>query len=193
MYEFYNISTEELSIFENNPKYINIYDSNIKLLKLPDTCISIFTNNCRIEEIHFNKNIKYIDCENCKIQNIIFYLNSNQIIKINLKDNLLNNFNHYLPDSLLYLDLRNNKIKEISCKLPKLFEFNISGNDNIKINHLDFIFKDNIAPDQICNGDYLQILFPNDNIWTEYDIAKLFDKILDFKYVFQFWFQIFIR
>ncbi len=178
MYELYNIFTEEFSIFENNPKYINIYDSNIKLLKLPDTCISLFTNNCIIEEIHFNKNIKYIDCEDCKIKNIKFDINSHQIIKINLKDNLLDKFDHQLPESLLYLDLRNNKIKEISYKLPKLFELNISGNDNIKIKHLDFMFKDNIAPDQICNGDYLKILFSNDNIWSEYDIAKLFDKII---------------
>lgn len=176
MIELYNIFIEELSIFENNPKHLTIYDSNIKVLKLPDSCISIFTDNCIIEEIHFNKNIKYIDCEDCKIQNIKFDINSHQIIKINLKDNLLDKFDHLLPESLLYLDLRNNKIKEISCKLPKLLELNISGNDNIKIKYLDFMFNDNIAPDQICTGDYFKTLFPKS--WSEYDIDKLFDKII---------------
>jgi Leucine-rich repeat (LRR) protein len=158
--------------------HINLIDEIIKVLKLPEHCTSIFMNNCTINEIYFNKNIKYIDCENNKIQNIIFHPDSHQIITINLKDNLLTKFEHQLPESTLYLDLRNNKIKEITCKLPKLFELNISGNENITIKYLDFMFKDNIAPDQICMGDYLQILFPDDNIWSEYYIAKLFDKII---------------
>ena len=180
--EFYiNDETFESLIIDDDVRDLYITNTKVKVLILSQSIKFIFFVDCDIETLIINEHIVTIDCEGCKIKHVIIPKDLKCVRSINFKDNLLTEFEHIIPSSISDIDLRNNNISEINVKLPRLFDFNISGNNDIKVKHVDFMFYDNIAPDMICHGDYLQVLF---NIYKDEDNAvflrKLFDKINGF-------------
>lgn len=165
------IKVESLKLVNvTNTNIMNIGDipANIKELciegslieyVIPDSIVDFQGSNLGLKDIIVNKNLEWLTCRHNELKTIS--LNEN-IKAVYLDDNKLEDITAQGKlNSIMFLSIQNNKIKNFDLLLPNTVEsFDIEGNDGIRIKYLDFIFScdENDRVIGIIDGDYKYVL-----------------------------------
>lgn len=123
------IGKRESVIIPEGVLELELEDNGLKSIVLPNSLIKFESYENNINNIELPENIEIVQ------------LASNNVEKITVRKQL---------KKLHFLNIRDNKIKDIDFVIPSSIDyFYISGNENIKIKYLDFLFDDcnNIKPD----------------------------------------------
>jgi len=118
--------TDNVDFSANDLNYLNDNYQNIEQLTINNNIL-----NDEIVDISDLTKLKYLTINNSSLKNIIFKNNDN-IVKIDLKDNVLESFDFSGDTNLLELYLNNNYLSEISTisDSSKLQLLDLSGNNN---------------------------------------------------------------
>lgn len=156
---------------------INASDDNIIKLNLPNTVTSLdiqgkLTNfvvpyhiedlcccSLGLKTIKLNDNLKFLACTNNDLETLDLPQN---IISVWIARNKLTSLTCSQPlKCLQFLDIQDNKFKNFDIVLPNTMrDFFIEGNPEIRIRHIDFVFKCDENDDVygLIDGDYMYIL-----------------------------------
>jgi Leucine-rich repeat (LRR) protein len=165
---------------------INATDSNINDFKVPDSVRelevqgslttyevpdhieSMCCTGLGLQTIKLNENLQFLICSRNNLETIEL---PQGIISAWLDNNKLSSITAQEPlTSIENLDISYNNFKNFDLKLPNTMgNFFISGNPNIRIRHIDFVFNcdayDNVT--SLIHGDYQELLC-NGRLLEEY-------------------------
>jgi hypothetical protein len=148
-----------------------VVPSGVKILSLV---------SCKIKNAVFDKDLVCVEAKRSKISNIAVGHQLSRLICPDCHVKSLTTMGHHKDHSvdLEDIDVRNNNISDISFKLRQkhVLKCRISGNNGIKIKHLDFIFDmETSDPWSLEETDVLRTL--THEPVTEYRLYRLFECI----------------
>ncbi len=156
---FKNVS--DSSIIEIPSNVVNIcFEGHLTEYVIPNHILDFCGDNLGLEKLTLNEKLEWLFCRHNKLKSICLTPN---LICASLDNNALETITTSGElTAIQSLSLTNNAIHNFDIVLPHdMFEFNIAGNENIRIKYLDFIFnydEEDKYIISIIDGDYRWVL-----------------------------------
>lgn len=181
--EFINISKSNVEIMydiiknkipsENLTNILFYLSGKISHLEIPNVNgrISICCDNMGLDSIYVSDCVDHLFCEHNNLQTLEV---PNSIMGLTCDHNKITklSFRNGDPYTIGFLNMRYNNITTFDHKLPdSIYEFNIIGNDNIRLKYMDNLIYESL---NMVSGDYDEVLFKEKFIYTEAYRARLY-------------------
>lgn len=173
-----HVSEMNVNLLEQIPKTItNIcLEGSIPSLVVPSHIEILDCCNMNLCDLVLNENICVLFACNNNLTKLALPPKIRSVSITNNKLQKLSIINDKELEELHYLDISDNDMNDLNIRLPKTMSiFNMSGNPNLRIKHLDFIFRSDEL-ESLIDGDFWDNL-GNGALYCEHVRHKLANRI----------------